>query len=78
MGKRLTAEEAHAESARLLGIALTLLDDAGNHLASAYVAEAIHSITRLDAPPRALESGEDFAHYAPLWGELVDRRLSGA
>lgn len=66
MGQRLTPEAAHAESIRLLGIALTILDDARSHLAAAYVAQAIHSLTQLETHAAVFETDEDFALCAPM------------
>jgi len=77
MGHKLSGEAAAAEAARLLDIALILLDDAARFEASVHVAQAITALSIQEVVHQPAEADSDLglAAYKPAWGKMVDRHL---
>ncbi len=68
MGQKVDTEFATAQAARLLDMALAILDDAEHFAAAAHVAQAIF-LMREDEPTTL----EFPTNFSPSWGDLIDR-----
>jgi len=75
MAQKLTKEAAEIEAARLLEIALILLDDAERFFVSGYVAHALNILTNeaVTDLPEGSDIPARFPDFKPSWGNLVDR-----